>query len=90
MYCMFITAHLLRLHLPNATKTTGLNLAVQPTLSSQPSISSSQNLEMSFEERSHELRAPLVARPLEEQKGLLMKVKEESKKATLKLNIKKL
>ena len=42
---------------------------------------------MSFEERSHELRAPLVARPLEEQKGLLMKVKEESEKGGLKLSI---
>ena len=44
---------------------------------------------MSFEERSHELRAPLVASPLEEPKGLLMKVKEESEKVGLKLNIQK-
>ena len=83
MYCVFITGHLLRLCLPHATKATGLNLAVQPTLSSQPSISSSQHLEMSFEERSHELRAPLVTSPLEEPKSLLMKVKEESEKAGL-------
>ena len=90
MYCVFITGHLLRLCLPHATKATGLNLAVQPTLSSQPSISSSQHLEMSFEERSHELRAPLVTSPLEEPKSLLMKVKEESEKAGLKLNIQKI
>ena len=85
---MFITGHLLRLCLPKATKATGLNLAVQLTLSSQPSISSSQRLEMSFEERSHELRAPLVASPLEETKSLLMK--EESEKIGSKLNIQKL
>ena len=45
---------------------------------------------MSFEERSHELRAPLVTSPLEEPKSLLMKVKEESEKAGLKLNIQKI
>ena len=86
---MFITGHLLRLCLPKATKATSLNLAVQPTLSSQPSISSSQRLEMSFEERSHELRAPLVASPLEELESLLMKMKEESEKAGLNLNTQK-
>ena len=86
---MFITGHLLRLCLPKATKATSLNLAVQPTLSSQPSISSSQRLEMSFEERSHELRAPLVASPLEELESLLMKMKEESEKTGLNLNTQK-